>query len=420
MIGRGDLLVCDEAAMLDQDTARALLEIVQECDARVAFIGDRHQLPAVGRGGVLDLAAQHAGVEGTAALDLVHRFADPDYAKVSLAMRRGQHVGQWGESVFDVLWRRGQIRLHASDQERTQALAQEAAEAISAGHPGRALMADSREQVAALNGAIRDRLLAEGFVDDSQVVVNESGERLGVGDRVATRRNDWRLGVANRQTWTVTARGDGLLTLRSDHGHVREVPTFHARGWVELAYATTVYGAQGETTAVGHLVIGEHTTAASAYVGMTRGRHDNLAHLVAETPSRHESSGSRRSAVTGPTSASHTPACGPSTTSTATDPTDPPTVGPRLLPRSAPLVSAAEPSGARSSPGTPVPVSRREPRRVPGPASDSDHGRDGHSRGLRPLADRVTSRAPPQDRPGQLASGELFSTSPRASHPGRG
>ncbi len=31
-----------------------------------------------------------------------------------------------------------------------------------------------------------------------------AGERIGVGDRVATRRNDRNLDVANRDTWTVT------------------------------------------------------------------------------------------------------------------------------------------------------------------------------------------------------------------------
>ena len=75
---------------------------------------------------------------------------------------------------------------------------------------------------------------------------------------------------------------DGTLTLQGAQGGSRAVPAGYARAHVELAYATTVYGAQGETTAVGHLVIGEHTTAASAYVGMTRGREANVAHLVAE------------------------------------------------------------------------------------------------------------------------------------------
>jgi len=53
------------------------------------------------------------------------------------------------------------------------------------------------------------------------------------------------------------------------------------RAHVEFAYATTAYGAQGSTVPVSHVLVGEHTGAASAYVGMTRGRERNVAHLVA-------------------------------------------------------------------------------------------------------------------------------------------
>ena len=55
-LAAGDLLLVDEAGMLDQDTAKALFTIADETGARVALVGDRHQLPAVGRGGVLDHA----------------------------------------------------------------------------------------------------------------------------------------------------------------------------------------------------------------------------------------------------------------------------------------------------------------------------------------------------------------------------
>jgi exodeoxyribonuclease V alpha subunit len=135
-----------------------------------------------------------------------------------------------------------------------------------------------------LNGFIRDRLVAAGNVDDSRAVATNAGERLGVGDRVATRRNDRDLGVSNRDTWTITAvRADGSLTLRGRRATDRcTLPAGYSREHVELAYATTVYGAQGETTSTGHLMLGEHTSAASAYVAMTRGREDNIAHLVAE------------------------------------------------------------------------------------------------------------------------------------------
>lgn len=49
-----------------------------------------------------------------------------------------------------------------------------------------------------------------------------------------------------------------------------------------MAYASTVYGVQGDTTRAAHLSLGENTGAASAYVAMTRGRDANTAHLVAE------------------------------------------------------------------------------------------------------------------------------------------
>lgn len=95
--------------MLDQGTARALLTIVDECQVHLALLGDRHQLAAVGRGGVLDLAA--AQVDPTAHLTLVgvHRFtrtdatgratSDTDYADLTLAMRAGANPGK----VFDAL-----------------------------------------------------------------------------------------------------------------------------------------------------------------------------------------------------------------------------------------------------------------------------------------------------------------------------
>ena len=75
--------------MLDQDTARALLTVADEPARAWRSMGDRHQLPAVGRGGVLDLAISCGHPRRPKCLDVVHRFADPDYAALSLAMRTG-------------------------------------------------------------------------------------------------------------------------------------------------------------------------------------------------------------------------------------------------------------------------------------------------------------------------------------------
>ena len=264
----GDLLVVDEAGMVDQDTARALLHLADDLDTTVMLVGDRHQLPAVGRGGVLDLAIRYAPDRVTQ-LDGVRRFADPAYAELSLWMRRGEKPGE----VFDELVGRGEVAVHASDVELLQHLARH-------GSDGELVVTDTRDQVGRINTLANQTRKAAGDVTDS--VVTAAGERIGVGDRIATRRNDRDADVANRETWTVLACDSGSLRVQGEAGK-RVLPPDYVRAHVELAYATTAYGAQGSTVPVTHVLIGEHTGAASAYVGMTRGRERNVAHIVAES-----------------------------------------------------------------------------------------------------------------------------------------
>nr|WP_091381055.1 MobF family relaxase [Geodermatophilus sp. DSM 45219] len=301
-LGAGDLLVVDEVGMLDQDTARALLTVVDEAGARLALLGDRHQLAAVGRGGVLDLAAGQIDPAGHLTLDMVHRFTrtddagrttrDTEYAELTLAMRTGDDPG----AVFDTLVARGQIRLHPDPAALQEALAATAAAHHGGGEPV-AVVVDTREQATELSDAIRERLVVDGRVDDTRVAVTGAGQRIGVGDRIATRRNDRNLGVANRDTWTAVAvdRHGSLAVIPAEvtpreavsagvtpaGTGQRLLPAGYVTSHVELAYASTAHGVQGDTVTAAHLVVGEHTGAAAAYVGMTRGRTANTAHLAA-------------------------------------------------------------------------------------------------------------------------------------------
>ncbi|WP_318152165.1 MobF family relaxase [Nocardioides hwasunensis] len=272
---RGDLLLVDEAGMVTQDDALALLTLADEAGARIAFLGDRHQLPAVGRGGVLDHVLAWAHPSAALTLEQVHRFTDPDYAQISLRMRDGRDP----DAFFDQLLKRGQIAVHASEAERTAALAE-------VGATGKLVVADTREQVAALNAAISyKRTHGPAHQSAAGMVITRRGEQLRVGARVATRRNDPALGVTNRQTWTVTRVSEaGDLVVHSPELYYdRQLPAAFVRDHVELAYATTIHGAQGETVDHAHVAIAESTGAAATYVAMTRGRESNVAHLVAAT-----------------------------------------------------------------------------------------------------------------------------------------
>ena len=230
---------------------------------------------------MLDLATRWAPDQARLELGAVHRFTDPAYADLSLLMRTGERSSE----VFDQLVERGQIVLHPTEVERTVTLA--AVEGL--------VIADTREQVTALNAAIRDHHhrhiqssepngepSGERGGEQSGEAVTRGGERIGLGDRIATRRNNRDLGVANRDTWTVAGIGDDGSLLVTGRTGERHLPADYVRDHVELAYATTVHGAQGDTVDHAHFALGDTTGAAAAYVAMTRGRHTNTAHLVAE------------------------------------------------------------------------------------------------------------------------------------------
>ncbi|WP_310964903.1 MobF family relaxase [Nocardioides terrisoli] len=267
-LDRRTLLVVDEAGILDQDSARALLALANEGGASVALVGDRHQLPAVGRGGVLDLAARYVP-DRCIEYGGVHRFTDPTYAELSLKMRSGERPGE----VFDALVERGEIVVHASDVERQNVLSVKAS-------LGDLVVADTREEVSRINLLAHRVRVDIGQATDG--VTTRAGERIGAGDTIATRKNDSAIDVANREPWKVMSAGSDGLVVAGESGQ-RVLPPAYVREHVELAYATTAYGAQGSTVDVSNVLIGDHTGAASAYVGMTRGRERNVAHLVAES-----------------------------------------------------------------------------------------------------------------------------------------
>ena len=284
----GDVVVVDEAGMLDQETARALLTVADETNARVVFMGDRRQLPAVGRGGVLGMVAQWA--PAPVELGAVHRFRahdggrDQAYADLSLRIRSGVDP----EAVFDELVARGHVRLHRTDADALAVIAIETADRVIAGD-SQSVSLGTNEAVEAVNHIVRERLVDAGVVDNTVTVHGSDGLEIGVGDRVTTRENDNQRGIANRMTWTVTnVANDGSLSLvdaRPD-GTRRDVTVDpdYARENVHLAYVSTAHGVQGQTSDHGRTRLTDSTDAAALYVGLTRGSVSNQVHIVADNP----------------------------------------------------------------------------------------------------------------------------------------
>ncbi|WP_422933056.1 MobF family relaxase [Sinomonas sp. P47F7] len=271
---RGERIVVDEAGMLDQDAALALLTVADEHSATLALVGDRAQLPAVGRGGVLDMAA--ALVPRVYDMTSPHRFADPEYAQLTVDMRSARNP----VALFDRLYALGLVQLHEDADAMRRAIARERIE-------GAAITTATNDDARALNTRIRDDRVRAGTVDDALTVEGSDGLSIGRGDLIQTRRNDAAAGVANRQTWIVRqVADDGSLwvrdaaTERKGRRTVR-LPAEYVAEHTHLAYAATAYGVQGTSAPESHTVLSDGLDAAGVYVGLTRGREVNRLHVVA-------------------------------------------------------------------------------------------------------------------------------------------
>lgn len=271
---RGERVIVDEAGMLDQDTALALLTIVRESRASVALVGDRAQLPAVGRGGVLDMAAHIRGA--TVDMSELHRFDDEHYAALTLRMRDGKNPA----AIFDQLHSLGLVRLHADDDALREHIAEHTARED-------AVTVATNDEATVLNERIRTVRVEAGEVDDTRTVTGSDGLAIGVGDLVQARQNDAELRVANRQTFTIqSVDEDGAvhaIETGTDRKHSVTValPAEYVAEHVHLAYASTAYGVQGATVDSAHTVLSDALDAAAVYVGLTRGSGRNELHVIA-------------------------------------------------------------------------------------------------------------------------------------------
>ena len=161
------------------------------------------------------------------------------------------------------------------------------------------VIAETRENVTALNIRARADLILDGTLKPGPEITLSDGSAAGVGDTIITRRNDRRLRnrhgwVRNGQTWTITAvRDDGLVTIRPPGarlGNSIVVPADYVAEHVDLGYAVTAHRAQGLTTDTAHVLVEPTTTRENLYVAMTRGRESKRAYVILDRPDDHATS----------------------------------------------------------------------------------------------------------------------------------
>jgi ATP-dependent exoDNAse (exonuclease V) alpha subunit len=280
-----DRIVVDEAGMVDLQTANVLVELAIEQGVGLAFVGDTHQALPVGHAGAMGCAIRHANA--AVELDTAHRFRDPDYGALTLRLRDAGDRPRCGRSsVRWWLWASLPEQGHVARVDDHEAARERMIGAYFEWHArGKrvTLVSGTNAEADAINDAIQQRRVDQGQLDAGVVAWRMGEQRILVGDTVQTRRNDRLTGVENRAQWIVRGIRESCVDLVSlgDSGEVRRVSAEYAREHLQLAYASTVHGVQGDTADAS--VVGPGVDAAGLYVGLTRGRLHNVAIVVART-----------------------------------------------------------------------------------------------------------------------------------------
>ena len=278
--GPGTTVIVDEAGMLNTADLHRLVVHAEQRQWRLALVGDPYQLQAVGRGGMFqELCTTGRTIE----LEHLHRFTNEWEATNSLRLRGGDPEALHFYNTFGRI-RAGTFDDHLDTITDAWTRCRDDGETIS-------ITTTRNEHVHAINHHIQQRRIEAGELDQNTLTPIDDDWAM-VGDIVATRRNDRRLRtttgetVRNRERWTITdtnPNGEITVTRLDGHGTIT-LPADYVRQHVQLAYATTEHGAQGETADRSITLATTATTGRGLYVGMTRGRDENHALVVTDTP----------------------------------------------------------------------------------------------------------------------------------------
>ena len=273
----GSTLIIDEAGMLNTSDLHTITQLADTNDWRVVLLGDPHQLHAVGRGGMFEELCAAGRVNE---LTRIHRFSEWWEPSASLALRRGDPRAISSYVLHDRV-AGGTIEQH---------LATIADRWMTATADGQtlAVTATTNDHVDLINRTIQRRRLESGDIVNDQAAVGMNGQAIHVGDQIATRRNDRHLRtssgdmVRNRETWTVTDITDigDIVARRNDSNDIVALPAGYVAEHVQLGYAITEPGNQGDTHDLALALVTPATTSRGLYVEMTRGRHENTALVV--------------------------------------------------------------------------------------------------------------------------------------------
>lgn len=281
-----DVIVLDEAGMVDTRTLHKLISHVEAAGAKIVLVGDSKQLEAVGSASTLHMLTQHLGA---ARLERIARQRSTEDKAISQA---------WFSDTQDapaMMQQRRLLRVASHEHSPVEQLLTDATQVHQEGTGWNEilLLADRNRDVNLLNQRVREIRIANGELADSaeKVIQVSNGKghtrQLAIcpSDRIMLRKNAKLDGtpVFNGDRATITriechesstdkTKVETLLHARLDRSGAEICWRLGDYDMLDHAYAMTVHKSQGLTVEHAFYLVSETTDRRSAYVAFTRAK----------------------------------------------------------------------------------------------------------------------------------------------------
>jgi conjugative relaxase-like TrwC/TraI family protein len=274
------VVVVDEAGMAETRVLGPLLDRVDQAHGKVVLMGDPHQLPAVGAGGLFaGIVRRHGAVQ----LTENRRQHDPDERRALKAIRDGG-----GRDYLAFADGRGRLISEETSVATKARLLADWWASAQGDLPGNVMIALRRRDVADFNDLARALMDTHGRLGKERLTAAEC--EFAPGDRVVCLRNSGALRVKNGTRGTVESidRGTQTLTVSTDHGDtVRLTSRYLGAGHLRHAYAITGHSGQGVTVDRAFvLAAGDARLQEWGYVALSRARTETRLYVTADARER--------------------------------------------------------------------------------------------------------------------------------------
>lgn len=264
------VVVVDEASMAETRQLAELAGAVHNAGGKLILAGDDHQLGSVAAGGLF----AHL-VNQTKHVTLTENVRNRAEANVLAQLRLGMHTDEivegWSEDG----------RLHVADN-RLYTLGNivTAWEFDTADGKDSRMLASTRADVELLNGIARARRVERGEIEPGTVV----GDReYSIGDKVIALKNRKKFGVRNGNRGVIQAVENASVVVQFADERIT-LPISYAEKYLDYAYCTTIYKAQGMTCDTAHVLASSGLARETGYVGASRARETTHFYCETELP----------------------------------------------------------------------------------------------------------------------------------------